>query len=168
MKTFIAFLAGAILVVAGFFVFTGGPKSTANPGPDIYNTQNFRAGAVIGGNVVSTTSVTAASTFLKTDLIQQTGLTSLINFTPGVSGITATLPASSTLKELAPVKGDKVSMALCNATTTAAITFTLAVGTGMTLDQATSTVAIPTGQCAKLDFLRASNSDFRVFYDLMF
>jgi hypothetical protein len=168
MKTFIAFLAGAILAAAGFLVFDFGPRSTASPGPDVYNTTNFRAGVVAGGNVISTSSVTAATTFLNTDLIQKTGLTSLINFTPNVTGITATLPASSTLKDLAPVKGDKVSMALCNATTTAATTFTFAVGAGETLDQATSTLAIPTGQCAKLDFLRTSTSDFRVFYDLFY
>lgn len=126
----------------------------------------FRAGLIDGGTVVATSTDDTSATFLNTDLIQGDRVSRLINFNPSKAGITATLPATTTLRTFVPNAGDSREVMICNATSTAATTFTLAVGTGMNLQQATSTMAIRTGWCAQLEFVRNSDKDIEVFYDL--
>ncbi|WP_395019802.1 hypothetical protein [Dongia sp.] len=140
---------------------TGGPS-----GQDVYVPTLYHGGVVTGGPVSSTSTNATSATFLASNLLNNQGYVSKISFTPNVSGITATLPATSTLKNYLPLAGDHSTVLLCNATTTATMPFTLAVGTGMNLFQATATMAVNTGHCAKLDFWRATNRDIDVYYDL--
>lgn len=145
--------------------FLGGkvtdPSFGANAGPDSYSHSTFFEGLTRGGvNATSTDDTTA--TFLQGNLLS----VSRIEFTPNVTGITATLPATSTLSSFVPKKGMTADIILCNATTTAAAPFTLAFGSGMIDSLATSTLAIESGDCAQLTFSRKSNTDIDVFYDL--
>lgn len=115
-----------------------------------------------GGGIRATSTDDTSATFLASDF----DVENMIEFKPTVTGITATLPATSTLTSFIPNAGDHRDLMICSATTTAAISFTLAQGTGMNLQQATSTLAIATGQCAILNFYRATDTDIEVYYDL--
>jgi len=117
-----------------------------------------------GGGIRATSTDDTTATFLAADF----DVENMIEFTPNVTGITATLPASSTLSSFVPNAGDHRELILCNATTTANASFTLGFGAGMNAQQATSTLAIPDGECAVLDFYRATDTDLEVFYDLGF
>ena len=117
-----------------------------------------------GGGIRATSTNDTTATFLASDF----DVENMIEFTPTVTGITATLPATSTLLDFLPNASDSRSLMLCNATTTALAAFTLAFGTGMNAQKATSTLAIPSGDCATLDFVRATDTDIEVFYDLGF
>jgi hypothetical protein len=162
-------IVGVVLaaVVAGsFFLFGGKEPVVDNPlsaaaGPEVTEFTNFMTGLQRGGVVATSTDDTTA-TFLARDLNN----TSRIDFTPNVAGITATLPATSTLGSFVQKTGDTRDMLLCNASTTAAATFTLAFGSGMIDSLATSTLVIGSRDCAQLTFSRAPNTDIDVFYDL--
>lgn len=157
-------LVSALVAVGAVAVFA--PKGGegvlgARPGPDATEFQNFQAGFQSGGRYATSTDDTTA-----TALASNFKDITRYDFTPNVAGITLTLPATSTLSSFVPKPGDTREVFLCNATTTAATSFTLAAGTGMNLAQATSTLAISTNQCAELRFSRKANSDIDVFYDL--
>lgn len=164
-------LVVVIAIAIGGYIFPNQTQKVverlgANPGPEVLNAQYFRGGFFDGGTVVATSTTDTTSTLTSAEFIQGDRITRLLNFSPSVTGITATLPATSTLSNFVPKAGDTRTVALCNATTTAAVSFTLAAGTGMNLHQATSTLAIRTGICAELEFVRNSDRDIEVFYDL--
>lgn len=143
-------------------VVTEGTETfAAAAGPEHSVHQFFNEAATIGGHRSTSTDDTTA-TFLANDLRN----VSLITFTPNVTGITATLPASSTLQSFVPKVGDTRVVTLCNGTSTATTAFTLASGTGVNLHQATSTLAIISGECAQMTFTRAADRDIELFYDL--
>jgi hypothetical protein len=164
----VSVIAVAALIVAGLAlvrpvnVKVETSELGALSGPNILTPTFFNKGLVYGGKRATSTNDTTA-TFLYTDMDDE----SLIEFTPNVAGITATLPATSTIANLRNA-GDSRNLMICNATSTASTPFTLAVGTGMNLQQATSTLTIATGQCAFMTFVRASDTDIEVYYDLGF
>ena len=92
-----------------------------------------------GGYVNATTSVGAAATLASADLIPYNS----IAFTPNVSSITLTFPATSTLgTSFIPNTGDMAVKTILNATTTNGINITLAAGTGEAILVSTSTKAV--------------------------
>lgn len=157
----------ALLVSAGSYAFLSPVRDSvnqslgANAGPDSYEHSSFFSGLGRGGFFATSTDDTTA-TFLAGNL---NGI-SRIDFTPNVTGITATLPASSTLTSFVTPRGMTRDILLCNATTTTAAPFTLAFGAGMIDSLATTTLAIESGDCAQLTFSRKGNTDIDVFYDL--
>lgn len=112
-----------------------------------------------GGGIRATSTDDTTATFLASDF----DVENMIEFTPNVAGITATLPAVSTLTSFIPNAGDHRSIMICNATTTAATTFTLAKGANMNFHNASTSAAINTGKCASLEFYRATDTDIEVF-----
>lgn len=81
--------------------------------------------------------------------------------TPTIAATTLTLPASSTLSTFVPTAGDWQEQEFCNATGTAAATITLAAGTGIDLETASSSItgggpvlSIPAQSCASLRYIR--------------
>lgn len=159
----------ALIVALGATGIVGptGPTGGA-AGPSHTEIQEFRAGSVEGGIVRATSTDDTTATFLAIDLIQRAGLVSILNFSPSLNAITVTFPATSTIPHYLPNPGDKHSISLCNATTTtgAFADFTFALGTGMNLQQSTSTLNLFSGQCADLTFTRNTDSDFEVDYYL--
>lgn len=115
-----------------------------------------------GGGIRATSTDDTSATLLASDF----DVENMIEFTPELTGITLTGPASSTLSSFVPNASDHRSLMLCNATTTAATPFTFAAGAGTNLHQATSTMAIGTGMCAVLEFYRATDTDIELYYDL--
>lgn len=137
------------------------PPLGASAGPEHFETQRFLANMDQGGGVRATSTDDTTATFLAGDLDVET----IIVFTPNVGSITATLPASSTMPNFLRGAGMSRTVALCNGTSTAQTPFTLAGGTGMDVVNSTSTLAINTGDCASLRFIRQSDTDFFVLFD---
>lgn len=133
---------------------------SAAPGPEVTNFFSFASALQRGGRKATTTDDTT-TTLVRANFVDATRL----DFVPSVPGITATLPATSTIPDLVPKPGDTRDFLICNATTTPATTFTLAFGTGMKTSLGTSTLAIATDKCAQLTFSRKTNGDINVFYD---
>lgn len=119
----------------------------------------LRAGAVenIGG-VLSTTTP-ASMTLSATDLIG----VSTISMFPNVGAITITLPATTTLTSWLPNTGDRTSFVLVNATSTSAITLTVAAGTGSLISKASTTAAVGPGGMMLINVVRKANTDL-LFY----
>lgn len=168
MKKFLSILAVLVIIVAagvgGLFLTKGeqpGNSFAAVTGPDNYNHLNFYLNHTDGGYVATSSLATAQP--LAPKLLQDV---TLINFTPNVSGITLTLPATSTISSFIPKFGDTQTVNICNATTTAAMPFTLALGTGMIASNATTTLAVGTGKCATVMFVRKPNTDMYTIVDI--
>lgn len=116
---------------------------------------NFQRGGV---TIASTTS--AVDTMTVTQLSNYSHL----KLTPIVSATTLTLPASSTLSTLIPVDGNWTEKTIENATTTSGISITLAAGTGITLQTASTTGAkIDPKKGAFLRLLRLANTDIMAY-----
>lgn len=103
------------------------------------------------------TSSAASAALLSTDLpCNGTLLVSL-----PVGAVTLTTPASSTLSTKLPVAGDRCSVAIVNASTTAGQTVTLAAGTGWKIATTTEAqLVIHPGTVGILDIIRKTNTDF--------
>ena len=87
----------------------------------------------------------------------------LVEFSPGlVAGATLTLPASSTMPDVLPLAGDRQEFCLKNATTTAGVVVTIAGGTGLSLNVASSSATalgsavIRTGEVGCFTLVRGS------------
>lgn len=113
-----------------------------------------------GGGVRATSTDDTSATLLATDF----DVENIINFTPNVTGITLTSPASSTLTSFIGTAGQSRRVLLCNATTTAGEYFTFAAGTGNNLHQATSSMSVLYGTCVRLEFYRNSDTDIELYY----
>jgi len=157
-QTVTALLVAAVLALGGYvatnkeaLVVQNDPLGAA-PSGDFYNPVTARQTATIGGNVVSTSSVGAA-TYTAANIQS----TSLIVHT-AASALTATLPASSTLRNFISVAGDTRTIYLAPVTTG----ITLAGGTGTDLNTASSTKFCVAGTVCRLDFVRKSNTDIEV------
>lgn len=113
----------------------------------------------------STSTTATAYTLVVADLLSYDS----ILMTPNTGALTLTFPASSTLSTLVPTAGDMQKTCIFNSTSTAATTITLAAGTGIDLESATSTLAIPANGSACLTFIRqkatASSFDITVLFD---
>ena len=118
---------------------------------------------ILASSVLSTTTP-GNVTMKESDLL---GYTSILMY-PSVGDVTATLPASSTLTSLIPNAGDVVDITFVNSTTTAGIDITLAGGTGLTLQQASSTLIVGPSQVAILRFIRLASTDILAFFSQAF
>ena len=105
------------------------------PGCDQQYTQGACAGLYLQGGTDATTSA-ASATLLPSDMGY-----AFIQDTPTKPGITLTLPASTTapMSSFLPNTGDQTSFVIFNASSSAASTITIAAGTGMLLEVASST-----------------------------
>jgi hypothetical protein len=111
-------------------------------------------GAVTNSATVATSSA-ASATILAADL---TCGGSLLVSLP-VGSVSLTLPASSTLSSFLPVAGDRCSVAIVNASTTASQNITIVEGTGSKLASTTNAVIQP-NSVGILNVVRKANSDF--------
>ena len=94
---------------------------------DHYFPERFWAG--FGGGALATTTTATAVTLREYDLTQY----SIISVEPQTAALTYTLPATTTLTTLLKNQGDTQKWIFHNATTTAAISLTVAKGTGWNL-----------------------------------
>lgn len=147
----------------GIYTNYAGLASTATlTGPgcgDAYSTcaptiTGSSIGLIQNGNLATTTP--ASMTMAATDF---TGGYATISDLPNVGSITLTLPASSTMSTFLPSVGDTKSYTLFNASSTAAITVTLAGGTGTILEDASTTKAIGPLKAATVTVFRSTDSD---------
>lgn len=118
-------------------------------------------GGIVQSSALATSTNGNATTLAESDL---QGYNSIL-YTPNVSDVTLTLPASSTLDTFIPNAGDRVSIAIVNATTTTGIDITLAGGSGTLLRSATTTKTILSNSIGILDFVRKSNTDVEVYFN---
>lgn len=160
-------LAFAALVVSVLgYMHSGTPASTPVAGTDPGFFTSFHAGMADGGDIVATSTPTN-STLLARDLIRA----KQIDMTITQSNGTLTLPATTTLAGWLPSAGDTRTVLVRNATTSASVSLTIAVGTGMTLKNASSTgvtnAVIPGDtdgkSTAEIVLVRQLNRDITVF-----
>lgn len=150
-----AVVVGAVAVLG--FVFgmsTNQPAVNvgAVPGTDHYSHEWFAKGITVGGGVLATSSIGAA-TYTAAQLTSNR----LIVHT-AASALTVTLPASSTLANFVPNAGDTRVLYISPVTTL----ITLAGGTGTELNTASSTKNINAGGLGRLEFVRKANKDIEV------
>lgn len=170
MKKIISIVAVLVLIVAGgigayALIKSESPANSyaSVAGPDNYNHLNFYLNHTDGGYVATSSAVTAQPLASK-NLMD----VSMILYTPNVLSNTLTLPASSTLSSFVPKVGDTQTVSLCNASTTAGVSFTVAFGTGLIPNLATSTLTVNSNRCATLTFQRKLNQDINTFFDNQF
>lgn len=114
------------------------------------------SGFTQGGGVLSTSTTATAGTLTQSDLASY----SMIEWTLNTANGTLTLPATSTLTTLLPDAGDMRTWLIHNATTTAAITATIAAGTGIDLIAVTANDDVIDGtEYAELTCWRQSDTD---------
>lgn len=140
---------------------SGGITTTGSGGITSAGTATFD-GKVLYSSANST-STPASMTMRESDFA---GYSSLL-ITPTVGAVTMTLPASSTISTLIPSTGDWVDFTVVNATTSAfAITF--AGATGVTLQQASSTLVLGNQQIAVLRLIRLASTDIIGYFSQAF
>lgn len=166
MESFIKYCTGLIAVVALVFglaaynrpVDTTSPPVGANASGDFYTPVQFFS-SVLHGNAVASSSIGTGITVSATDFAQWANA-SVVSYTPNRSGLTLTLPASSTINFVVPRAGDRQNFCIRNATTTANTPVILAGGTGTNLLVASSSVSalgslqIATGKVVCLSVIR--------------
>ena len=143
-----------LIAVAGCFLPLGGGQSViervvgADAGPDHYGLNQFLGGMIRGNYNATTTGTTVVLT--QGDLIGY----DVISVTPIVGATTWTFMASSSAINLVPKAGMMQETCLINASTTAGITLTLAAGTGIDLERASTTAVLQPDSVACLKFIR--------------
>jgi hypothetical protein len=156
MKNYVIGIVAVLALIVSGAAYFSQPKVQLSgaSGPDFYNAVHFYDTATIGGGVTATTSAGTA-TYTAANLANA----SLISHTAS-GALTATLPASTTLRNFAPKPGDVRTIFVAPVTTN----ITFAGGTGTNLDSASSTdVCVASAMC-RLDFVRKSDSDFEVLF----
>lgn len=139
----------------------------AFPGPDIYQDVNIHGALTAGGNYLASSTSGSAGTLAIKDLREPT----FISFTSNVSSYTMTLPATSTMISLLPEIGSTRTWLIHNATTTAAITLTIAKGGGMDVVAVTANDDIIDGgeftqlTCTQIPYLAANNENIMCIVD---
>lgn len=113
--------------------------------------ESFGAGMEDGGDVVATSTVTD-STLKATDLMRAKQIDMTLTQADG----TLTLPATSTLIGWIPNPGNERTVYFRNATTTAAVDLTLAVGAGMTFKNSASSSAAVIGDTDGKNAIKAT------------
>lgn len=145
-------VAVAVSVAALAVSFVAYNKPAEFGGTEEFFTKYFREDAILGGFNFATSSQGAATytaaTFKPSKTITHTA----------TGALTATLPASSTVPDFIPRTGDTATKFLLPVTNG----ITLAGGTGMDLNTASSTKFCVAGQVCRLDFVRKSNTDIEV------
>ena len=120
-------------------------------GPDIYDTIRLHEGVEVGGGNFATSSIGAV-----TYTAGQVFNNKLITHT-AASALTATLPASSTISQIA-----QPSMTHTVFITPVTTGITFAGGAGTELNTASSTKFCVAGSLCRLDFVRKANTDIEV------
>lgn len=136
--------------------------SSADPTTDYYGQFLGRLYAknLSTGGLFSTTTTSATGTVLASSLLDARTYA----ITSNLVDVTLTLPASSTLSELIPNRGDRATFAFMNATSTGSIEVTMAGGVGTILSSASTTRLILSGKTSLLEFIRsATSSDIYVY-----
>lgn len=125
--------------LSGTNVFSGATTisgaSTFSAIPTFSSILQLDAGAV--HSYPNSTTTNATQTLVAADITNYESIVAL----PNVGSITLTLPASSTLSAFVPNAGDWQEQCIVNATTTTGIIVTLAGGTGVNLQVASSSVS---------------------------
>lgn len=131
----VAFLGMLFLLVTKTPVPAAVTNTFGNSGTEHYELEQFNHGFQTNDSYATTTPASATLSALET-----AGF-STVSFYPSVGAITLTLPASTTLGAfLGPTPGAMKRVCYYNATTTSGITITLAAGTGIDLEIASTTV----------------------------
>lgn len=115
-----------------------------------------------GGRVYATSTTDTTAVFLEADM-----RVARVDFTPNVPGTTLTLTSTSSITNLVANDGDEACFRVVNATTTAGANgqFTLAVPTGMTLKNSSTTAVMRSGDASPVCLHRKTNTDILVFID---
>lgn len=135
-------IRGTTLTVTGNSTLTGSVTSSGR--------------SVIGGNLSTTTTI--SMTLAPSDLAYST-ISMLLGGTSGTR-VTLNLPATTTsgMSTFLPNAGDRTSILLINATTSATNIY-MASSTGSILLSASSTPNIPGATVGRLDIVRKANTD---------
>lgn len=122
-------------------------------------------GGVLHSYTNATSTTATAMTMVQADILNYETLL----ITPNTGALTYTLPATTTLTSLVPSAGDWQEQCWYNATGTSAATITIAAGTGIDLETASSTTAGPAtslvigaGNSGCLKYIRKANTDILV------
>lgn len=168
MKEKLLVVGVVVSVVLSGFAFTkeanvavneDGIQIGASAGPEVYSYMKVHGHFTQGGGVMATSSTAATYTMTRAELVPN----GVIQWTPNVN-TTVTLPASSTLTDLVPNKGDVRTIWLHNASSTAAASITLAAGTGIDLqkNEDTADLAVLGLDWTSLTFVRQNDTDITV------
>ena len=154
----------ALVAVIAFKMLTGGADLGYQLIPGISMAPASVTTFTQGGGITATSSSNSTATLLSTDIDTENVVEMTWNFGAG----TLTLPATSTMTNIAPNAGDVRTIWIRNASPTAATSTTIAAGTGMTLKLAASSTPLLVGDTdgdntARLDFVRKSDTDFNVY-----
>lgn len=164
MDNKIALVIGIVALALGGWAAFKPEKLGSVPGVSLFPTSvtTFTQ----GGGITATSSSNSAATLLATDIDTENIVEMTWNFAAG----TLTLPASSTMTNIAPNAGDVRTIWIRNASPTAATSTTIAAGTGMTFKSAaTSSLATvligdtDADNTVRLDLVRKADTDFNVF-----
>lgn len=120
---------------------------------------NVTVGKLTTGGTVYSTTTGSAATLREQDLLNNAVISVVAGNT---TGVTLTLPATSTLTRYIPRAGRTATIYIQN-DSTAATTTTIAAGTGITIDNASSTLAVAQGSSVGITFIRQANGDVRAF-----
>lgn len=149
------------LSLLGSYLFlrpTFQPGAALNPQTTRTNPEYFQQGITTGGSSFSTSTYSTIGTVTAASLVQN----GTYVMTPGITDVTLTLPASSTLTALVPKAGDMKRIYFVNATSTAGIDVIFASGAGTYLITATGTSATFSGigpnRGAFIEFWRTSTT----------
>lgn len=136
----------------------------AAAGPDHTETQFFLGGSVDGLHLATTTGSTTP--FSSNNTGAHLAGVSRIDITPTIYQPTFSFPAEVDLGSLVPTKGMTQRTLVCNATTTAVKDgrITIAVGAGVTLNNASTTAHLFTKDCAEVIFSRDAGGGLDVFF----
>lgn len=108
-----------------------------------------------GGGMFSSSTSNSSETLVAADF----DVENYLKVTPNVASLTLTLPATSTLTSFVPTAGQCRTLFVENGTTTAAVTLTLATGTGWDFHNSSSTLALLPGANASIQACRNSLTD---------
>lgn len=116
-----------------------------------------------GGGRTAISTTTTALTLLPTEMDTE----NFIDVTLNLSSALMTISASSTLSAFAPNSSDIRQIWIKNATSTAGIMLNLAIGTGESFFEASSspTAVIAPGKYGVLTFIRKATSDFDILFN---
>ncbi len=133
----------------------------AGPGKSSTNSDVTVERFTEGGRYYATTTGLTA-TLREQDLLNN-GVISVVS--GNVASTTLTLPATSTLRNFIPKEGDISRLCIMNDSSAATTTF-LAAGTGITIDNASTSLAIVKDSSACMTFIRLRNTDVKAFLNI--
>lgn len=121
------------------------------------------------GILLSSTYATSTSGNATLEVDALSGVSSLL-ITPTIGAIAVTLPTATTLNTLSSTVGDVIDITVVNATSTqgAASVITFAGNTGLTLQQASSTLALGGQEIAVLRLIKTGASAWIAYFSQAF